>query len=163
MAAKLALHQHGKGKVRLGRTWRQGDVHHFVEYMVHTMLESDMEHAFVRGDNTDMTATDTQKNTVSAHYLLLGCARIVLRTVLMVTTWHDRGFCASTQVYHIAKQFDRPCSPEEFALALAKHFVKQYPRVGCGWDANVVGQGVGGGHHLGKTLLHVVYRCPRPR
>ena len=63
-SATLAWHQHGKSKVRLGRTWRQGNVHHFVEFAVHTMLESDMEHAFIKGDNKDMTATDTQRNTV---------------------------------------------------------------------------------------------------
>lgn len=62
--ADLQLHQHGKSRVRLGRTWREGSVHHFVEWMVHTMLESDMELAFTDGDNTGMTATDTQKNTV---------------------------------------------------------------------------------------------------
>lgn len=32
-------------------------------------------------------------------------------------------------MYYIAKQFDQPCSPEEFGVALAKHFVKTYPRV----------------------------------
>ena len=63
-AAILKEHQHGKSRVRLGRTWREGDVHHFVEWTVHTMLESDMAHAFLDGSNTDMTATDTQKNTV---------------------------------------------------------------------------------------------------
>lgn len=61
----LPLHQHGKSKVRLGRVWREGDVHHMVEWNVNTMIESDMEHAFVKGDNAGMTATDTQKNTVS--------------------------------------------------------------------------------------------------
>lgn len=93
--ATLAAHQHGKSRVRVARVWRQGDVHTFVEFNVHTMLESDMEHAFVRGDNTDMTATDTQKNTV----------------------------------YYIAKKMTKPCSPEEFGVELAKHFVKTYPRV----------------------------------
>ena len=63
-AATLKEHQHGKARVRLGRTWREGDVHHFVEWTVHTMLVSDMAHAFLDGSNTDMTATDTQKNTV---------------------------------------------------------------------------------------------------
>lgn len=90
----LPVHQHGKSKVRLGRTWREGNVHHFVEWNVHTMLESPMEHAFIKvspvaagkaqrcgpssthsprapcafpqGDNAGMTATDTQKNTVWA-------------------------------------------------------------------------------------------------
>lgn len=39
-------------------------MHYLVEWSVHTMLESDMEKAFTHGDNTGMTATDTQKNTV---------------------------------------------------------------------------------------------------
>jgi hypothetical protein len=63
-AVVLKDHQHGKSRVRLGRTWREGDVHYFVEWTVHTMLESDMAHAFLEGSNADMTATDTQKNTV---------------------------------------------------------------------------------------------------
>ena len=63
-AATLKEHQHGKSRVRLGRVWRDGDVHHFVEWKVATVLESDMAHAFLDGSNTDMTATDTQKNTV---------------------------------------------------------------------------------------------------
>ena len=63
-AAILKEHQHGKSRVRLGRIWRNGDVHHFVEWSVASMLESDMAHAFRDGSNTDMTATDTQKNTV---------------------------------------------------------------------------------------------------
>ena len=65
MSAKLAAHQHGKGRVRLGRVWREGKPHHMVEWTVFTMLESDMAHAFKDGSNADMTATDTHKNTVS--------------------------------------------------------------------------------------------------
>ena len=65
MSAILAAHQHGKGRVRLGRVWREGTTHHMVEWTVFTMLESDMAHAFKDGSNTDMTATDTQKNTVA--------------------------------------------------------------------------------------------------
>lgn len=64
MSAQLGWQQHGKGKVRLGRTWREGSKHYFVEWQVHCMLESDMAHAYYQGSNKDMTATDTQKNTV---------------------------------------------------------------------------------------------------
>lgn len=39
-------------------------MHHFVELRVHTMLESDMEHAYLTESNEGMTATDTQKNCV---------------------------------------------------------------------------------------------------
>ena len=75
----LREHQHGKSRVRLGRTWREGDVHHFVEWTVQTMLESDMAHAFIEGSNTDMTATDTQKNTVLISNPRELCLRVALR------------------------------------------------------------------------------------
>ena len=93
--AQLATHQHGKGQVRVGRVWRDGDTSTFVEWKVDTVLESDMAHAFLTGSNEGMTATDTQKNTV----------------------------------YYVAKQMKPNASPEDFALALAKHFVKTYDPV----------------------------------
>eukprot|EP00201_Polytomella_parva_P021528 CAMPEP_0175042350 /NCGR_PEP_ID=MMETSP0052_2-20121109/2510_1 /TAXON_ID=51329 ORGANISM="Polytomella parva, Strain SAG 63-3" /NCGR_SAMPLE_ID=MMETSP0052_2 /ASSEMBLY_ACC=CAM_ASM_000194 /LENGTH=301 /DNA_ID=CAMNT_0016305143 /DNA_START=64 /DNA_END=969 /DNA_ORIENTATION=- len=91
----LPFHQHGKGKVRLGRTWREGNVHHFVEWNVFTMIESPMEHAFYTESNEGMTPTDTQKNNV----------------------------------YVVAKRTPQRCSVDEFAVKLAKHFVKTYPLV----------------------------------
>jgi urate oxidase len=93
--AQLAWHQHGKNRVRLGRVWREGKTHYMVEWSVAVMLESDMAHAFLTHSNKDMTATDTQKNTV----------------------------------YYVAKQCSSRCSPEEYAIALAKHFVDTYPKV----------------------------------
>eukprot|EP00967_Tisochrysis_lutea_P050868 scaffold62654_cov18-Tisochrysis_lutea.AAC.1 len=43
----LPMHQHGKARVRVARAWRDpSGVHHFVEWTVHTMLESAMEHSF---------------------------------------------------------------------------------------------------------------------
>lgn len=91
----LPMHQHGKNRVRLGRTWREGNVHHFVEWTVATVLESAMEQAFFVGDNSGMTATDTQKNTV----------------------------------YVVAKRMSTKCTIEEYAVALAQHFVATYPLV----------------------------------
>ncbi|KAG2445842.1 hypothetical protein HXX76_000446 [Chlamydomonas incerta] len=91
----LPLHHHGKSKVRLGRVWRDGNVHHMVEWDVYTMIDSDMEHAFLNGDNTGMTATDTQKNTV----------------------------------YVIAQRMAQKCTIEQYAIALAQHFVRTYPLV----------------------------------
>ncbi|EFN58834.1 hypothetical protein CHLNCDRAFT_20118 [Chlorella variabilis] len=99
--AELVLHQHGKSRVRVARVWRQGSVHHFVEYNVYSMLESDMAHAYYTESNRGMTSTDTQKNAV----------------------------------YYVAKQFASPCSPEEFGVALAKHFVQNYPLV---WKSKVM-------------------------
>lgn len=34
-------------------------------------------------------------------------------------------------------QFEAPCSPEEFAVALGQHFVRNYPLV---WKAKVLGE-----------------------
>ena len=51
----LAVQHHGKSRVRLGRVWREGDVHHFAEWSVNTMLDSDMRHAYYEGSNKDMT------------------------------------------------------------------------------------------------------------
>lgn len=68
----LTKHAHGKSRVRLARVWRDpSGVHHFVEWQVAVMLESDMAPAYLRGDNTGMTATDTVKNTVRRMGLLL--------------------------------------------------------------------------------------------
>lgn len=81
--ATLREHQHGKSRVRLGRTWREQESaeggsgksnassvrHHFVEWTVETVLESDMAHAFLSSSNAGMTATDTQKNAVRGLWL----------------------------------------------------------------------------------------------
>lgn len=79
MSAKLAAHQHGKGRVRLGRVWREGKTHYMVEWTVFCMLESDMAHAFLEGSNADMTATDTQKNTVCCITADTACPLFILQ------------------------------------------------------------------------------------
>lgn len=69
---ELSFHQHGKSKVKVGRKWKTKEgTHYFSEWIVESILESDMAHAYIQGDNTGMTATDTQKNTVSTTLLLL--------------------------------------------------------------------------------------------
>lgn len=59
----LAKHAHGKSRVRVARVWREGDKHYCVEWQCAVLLESDVAHAYLRGDNSGMTATDTVKNT----------------------------------------------------------------------------------------------------
>eukprot|EP00937_MAST-01D_sp_MAST-1D-sp2_P002110 g2110.t1 len=89
----LAQHSHGKSKVRVLKV-RRGDTSHSVsEYTVKTKLFSEeYGRTFTDEDNTDLVATDTQKNTV----------------------------------YVVAKR--SPCrTPEELGLALAAHFLKEYP------------------------------------
>ena len=46
------------------------------------------------------------------------------------------------QVYYVAKQCSEKCSPEEYAIALATFFVKEYPKVrpaGSGSGTGAVG------------------------
>ncbi|CAI9091403.1 OLC1v1026429C1 [Oldenlandia corymbosa var. corymbosa] len=64
----LKLEQrHGKDRVRVGRVWRDPDgTHHFVEWTVSIALFSDCLPAYVTGDNSNIVATDTMKNTVYA-------------------------------------------------------------------------------------------------
>jgi len=64
-AHHLVKHCHGKSRVRVARVWRSGSgLHHFAEWTVEVLLESAMAAAFLHGDNSGMTATDTVKNSV---------------------------------------------------------------------------------------------------
>ncbi|KAK6135979.1 hypothetical protein DH2020_030251 [Rehmannia glutinosa] len=57
--------RHGKARVRVGRAWREPNGrHHFVEWSVSISLLSDCLPAYTHGDNSDIVATDTMKNTV---------------------------------------------------------------------------------------------------
>ncbi|KAK6135951.1 hypothetical protein DH2020_030289 [Rehmannia glutinosa] len=57
--------RHGKARVRVGRVWREPNGrHHFVEWSVSISLLSDCLPAYTHGDNSDIVATDTMKNTV---------------------------------------------------------------------------------------------------
>lgn len=57
--------RHGKSRVRVGRVWRgKHGLHSFVEWNVTISLLSDCLPAYLNGDNSDIVATDTMKNTV---------------------------------------------------------------------------------------------------
>ncbi|PIA54355.1 hypothetical protein AQUCO_00900709v1 [Aquilegia coerulea] len=60
--------KHGKSRVRVGRVWRKekDGKHIFVEWNVNISLFSNCLSAYVNGDNSDIVATDTMKNTVYA-------------------------------------------------------------------------------------------------
>ena len=77
MAPELVHHVHGKSRVRVARTWREGAIHHFVEWNVEVVIESDMAHAYKTSSNEGMTATDTTKNQcyVVARRLRERCGR----------------------------------------------------------------------------------------
>ncbi|KAK3035292.1 hypothetical protein RJ639_034815 [Escallonia herrerae] len=56
---------HGKSRVRVARLWKGQDGRHFiVEWNVNISLLSNCIPAYVHGDNSDIVATDTMKNTV---------------------------------------------------------------------------------------------------
>ncbi|KAL0299115.1 UNVERIFIED_CONTAM: Uricase [Sesamum radiatum] len=56
--------RHGKARVRVGRVWREPcGRHHFVEWNVSISLLSDCLPAYTDGNNSDIVATDTMKNT----------------------------------------------------------------------------------------------------
>jgi hypothetical protein len=108
----LTKHAHGKSRVRVARVWREGAVHHAVEWQCEVLLESDMAPAYLRGDNSDMTATDTIKNTVRIHMRPTRAPADPL----------------AAKVYHVAKQQRKRCSAEEFGVALAEHFLAEHPK-----------------------------------
>jgi urate oxidase len=67
MEAGLTLqHQHGKAKVRVARLWRGQHQHRFVEWSVSISITSHVLPAFTEGDNSNIVATDSIKNTVYA-------------------------------------------------------------------------------------------------
>lgn len=68
MDKNLVLEQkHGKSRVRVARVWRQPDGKQtIVEWTVNISLYSDCIPAYTDGDNSDIVATDSMKNTVYA-------------------------------------------------------------------------------------------------
>ena len=66
MAITLGPNQYGKAEVRLVTVNRAGPVHHLKDLTVSTSLRGRLERTHLTGDNSDVVATDTQKNTVYA-------------------------------------------------------------------------------------------------
>ena len=66
MAIILGPNQYGKAEVRLVTVNRAGPVHHIKDLTVSTSLRGSLERTHLTGDNSDVVATDTQKNTVYA-------------------------------------------------------------------------------------------------
>ncbi|SFO83927.1 urate oxidase [Amycolatopsis arida] len=66
MAITLGANQYGKAEVRLVTVRREGPVHHLKDLTVSTSLRGRLTATHLTGDNADVVATDTQKNTVYA-------------------------------------------------------------------------------------------------
>jgi urate oxidase len=63
---KMSWNGYGKERVKIVRVERRGELHEITDLSVCIQLEGDFEAAHSAGDNTNITATDTMKNTVYA-------------------------------------------------------------------------------------------------
>jgi urate oxidase len=66
MSAVLTHHSYGKSQVRLTTVTRQADRHDLTDLCVAVRLEGAFDASYTRGDNSQVVATDTMKNTVYA-------------------------------------------------------------------------------------------------
>ncbi|SMD21143.1 factor-independent urate hydroxylase [Kibdelosporangium aridum] len=66
MAYSLGPNQYGKAEVRMVTVTRSGSTHSLQDLTVSTSLRGSLEATHLTGDNSDVVATDTQKNTVFA-------------------------------------------------------------------------------------------------
>ena len=62
----MGANRYGKGEVRLVKVVRTPGRHELRDLTVHVALEGEFEAAHTVGDNTDLLATDTMRNTVYA-------------------------------------------------------------------------------------------------
>lgn len=65
-AARLLANRYGKSRVRLVKLTRRGGQHELREIAVQVLCEGEFEDAYRAGDNANVLATDTMKNTVYA-------------------------------------------------------------------------------------------------
>ena len=64
--AVLGRNQYGKAETHLVRVYRDGEIHELRDLLVSVALSGEMAAVHLRGDNSAVLATDTQKNTVYA-------------------------------------------------------------------------------------------------
>ena len=67
MPVRLSHNAYGKHRVRVSKIKRDAadpSRHEFIEASVNVTLEGEMEDAYAKGDNRNVVATDTCKNTV---------------------------------------------------------------------------------------------------
>ena len=60
----LTSHCHGKGQVRVMKLFRSEQRHEVRQFLVETNLVGPVDECFLKGDNSRIVATDTQKNTI---------------------------------------------------------------------------------------------------
>jgi urate oxidase len=62
----ISINQYGKAEVRMVAVKRDGERHEFCDLNVSIALSGDLDAVHISGDNANVVATDTQKNTVFA-------------------------------------------------------------------------------------------------
>ena len=63
---RLGPNQYGKAETRLVRVGRDGDRHDLTDLNVSVALAGELDESHLRGDNSNVLPTDSQKNTVYA-------------------------------------------------------------------------------------------------
>jgi urate oxidase len=66
MTVRLGVNQYGKAETHMVRVYRDGEVHSLRDLTVSVALGGHFDAVHLSGDNTNVLATDTQKNTVYA-------------------------------------------------------------------------------------------------
>ena len=61
---KMGTNTYGKADVRLFKVFRDQPRHEIKDVWVRVAMEGDFDAAHVAGDNTDLLATDTVRNTI---------------------------------------------------------------------------------------------------
>jgi urate oxidase len=64
MSAKLTGNTYGKSDIRLTKVIRKGAIHHVLEFSVDILLSGDFADSYLTGNNSNIVATDSMKNTV---------------------------------------------------------------------------------------------------
>jgi urate oxidase len=72
----LGPNQYGKAETRLVRVSRDGDRHDLTDLNVSVALAGDLDETHLRGDNSNVLPTDSQKNTVYAFARQYGIGEI---------------------------------------------------------------------------------------
>jgi urate oxidase len=76
MGIVLGPHQYGKAETRVVRIYRDGPQHEVRDLNVTTSLRGDFAAAHIRGDQSQVLPTDSQKNTVYAYAIERGVGAI---------------------------------------------------------------------------------------
>jgi urate oxidase len=60
----MTTNSYGKSRVRLTKIVREGDIHNIKELTIDIQIQGEFDRAFLSGDNSQIVATDSMKNTV---------------------------------------------------------------------------------------------------